>query len=640
MRRKNYLSIVLCITVLAVVACGNESLKINPDGKNPHKDPLNGDKTQTPPSGILTIKNDYAYNSMKVQLEASFSSNPTEVWFGYCTGTLTKSKVMPENNLWHDEIIMPAQKIGKLDICVTASFKDGSKQTLNGNINVINDPNVNIKQERSSVNGDMLIVWADVPLNNVVYIQPDGKAVPMTKKGNEYVLETKLPEPNQPAGTIKSTDSLGVVSDKPIIASNVDEPRIYYTCESDYEDQNNNALHLAKQRVIESPLDLSYKRTAFTIEFKPDRDENLIAYSKYSAATSFDPDFCGYIRIKSMSKDKKWIVFTVRRGIKLTKNYIEDGKELHDVDAIYTYLYNTQTKKHKLLGSRFSKTYYGFSKESGSVFFPVFVDDKEILMIEQVKNGEMYNLENNKNVNFLDMNQQYINPNATARAMSLSLEDMQIRPTDKVKPLSPWVAFADQCTGIIGYTGPYEKWDYYSNPLPDTWHNTGTTVYCSDLKGTKTINLNAVGQKLKQYSEPGFETLALLNLVSTYKKDGKINLLLHTAFDKYNDNYKREPDERELKAVGKTFRYVFEKDELIELDSSNLSKDDRMNREYYCDFIMSSFSLKNPYIYINLRDQYFISCSVKDDKITRLSPILTTWKDNYSGTFILPGGEQ
>ena len=49
--------------------------------------------------------------------------------------------------------------------------------------------------------------------------------------------------------------------------------------------------------------------------------------------------------------------------------------------------------------------YGGYSKESGSVFFPVFVDDKEILMIEQIKNGEMYNSENNKNVNFLNMNQ-------------------------------------------------------------------------------------------------------------------------------------------------------------------------------------------------------------------------------------------
>ena len=172
------------------------------------------------------------------------------------------------------------------------------------------------------------------------------------------------------------------------------------------------------------------------------------------------------------------------------------------------------------------------------------------------------------------------------------------------------------------------------------WHNTGTTVFCSDLKGTKTINLNDVGQKLKQYSEPGFETLALLNLVGSYKRDGKTNLLLHTSFDKYNDNVKHEPDERELTAVGKTFRYVFETDELIELDSSDLSKDDKMNRQYYCNFILSSFGLKNPYIYIDIGDQYFISCSVKDDKITRLSPITTTLKDNYSGVFILPGGEQ
>ncbi len=150
---------------------------------------------------------DHYYPGSTVELSVKLSMTPKEIWFG-SNWNLVKSANPPKDGIWKDKLKLEKKKNGEMAITVVLNLEDGTKKNLVKSITVVDKPGINIEQERSSKTGDKLIVWADIELSKVEYIDPKGKTTPFMKKDKEFTLDQKLPEPGTPAGTIRTTDSL------------------------------------------------------------------------------------------------------------------------------------------------------------------------------------------------------------------------------------------------------------------------------------------------------------------------------------------------------------------------------------------------------------------------------------------------
>jgi hypothetical protein len=307
-----------------------------------------------------------------------------------------------------------------------------------------------------------------------------------------------------------------------------------------------------------------------------------------------------------------------------------------NVHVIFTFAYNTLTGEQKLLAKFEDSWYKDYKKTTGSQLFPVFIDDKEILFVEQLRDGKLYNISNVKSGSLLTGPD---NPHATARAVSLSLDDLSLKPTDKVVPLSPWVSFADMSTGIIGYTNPDEKWRFKDNHLPDTHDNAGVTKFFSDLKNTKVVKIDDLYDKMLTYSEKDYVDFEDINLVSTFKDKTSTNIYFVCTFIKHLEGKvdweggSGEPDWR----IKRVFKYDFRTGNLTLIDNPNIRIEN--SNIFYGNPIQSSFDVQSPFLLL-YRTLLAFPYAIQHNElkiIENTRGIRTHWPVNV---LILPGGEQ
>ena len=308
----------LCVVVLLVSSCGQALVKPTQPNNLPD---LVTDHIITP--------YDHYYPGSTVELSVKLSVVPKEIWFGEFDN-LVKSTNSPVDGIWKGSFKLKNSSGESTIISVVLSLANGEKKSLYKEVSLVREPQINIEQSRSSKTGDKLIVWADVELAKVEYIDPNGKTTSFTKKDKEFTLEQKLPEPGKPAGIIKTTDLLGTVAEKQIKASGIDEPRLYYI---DSEPRFDELERVGTQEVKESSLDLSYNKTAFLIKIKQPfcKDLNDLESIKRSDTPL---DYVGYIRLRALSKDRKWAIVTTTNGSSIKDDYIENGHILIDVNFI------------------------------------------------------------------------------------------------------------------------------------------------------------------------------------------------------------------------------------------------------------------------------------------------------------------
>lgn len=586
----------------------------------------------------IMVEYDHVYKNSTVKLSVKFAKDIREVWFGI-DNKLVKSKNMPQDNVWTDTIALNESFTSEKTISVTFTTQDWEKKTLYKTIKIVDKPEVNIEQKRSSKSGDKLIVWADVPLTKVEYAQPDGTTIPLNQTDKQFTLDVKLPEPGQPAGTIKTTDAAGAVIEKKLTASDYNLPMMYYV---EGVSEFDEIARVGRMRVMESPIDFSYKKTAFDIVLKQAQDDDLDRLYKITTSTMFNPDDVYYVWLKALSKDRKWAILTTSIGSGVKDGIIENGKLLQEITVIFTYLYNTQTREQKLIGKRLIKNYTGYTCETGSVFFPVLIEDDEIVMIEQIKDGKMHMITTRGG----DPQNLYRTPEATARGVALSLKDLEIRPSNKVKPLSPWVNLAFLDNGFIQYAQLDKDCLECGNAIPDGHEHLGLFFYYANLKGDVMVKKSDMYDLCRPFVDKKYPNFLGTGIGDIRVEDGKTVAYLSPTYEMPKRDGEWEGPERPPdRSLTKYFKYTLE---TKKLEPFIPIYRDANNKE--CPLVLTIgvscyFGLKYPLFFALYGDEgsrQFNTFYLKDGEFIKISDGIKLTGDRRNNRFIFAGngGEQ
>ena len=207
-----------------------------------------------------------------------------------------------------------------------------------------------------------------------------------------------------------------------------------------------------------------------------------------------DLDFgVGSLSVISISKNKKFIFasaeviknFDVENG----ETYLVDGKKAERIEVNEYSIYEPSTKEFHYIGALCKYEFNIYPpqtiKEIGHKYYPAGWLDDELLLVETTKDEKMYTEGQDAAVKVAESIIEV--PYATAKAVSFSLKDFTLSPTDKFKPLKPWTSYSDTQTGIAGYFDPFYP---FKKSLFIDYPKYGSVVTTlTDLKGEKTYDL-------------------------------------------------------------------------------------------------------------------------------------------------------
>ena len=232
-------------------------------------------------------------------------------------------------------------------------------------------------------------------------------------------------------------------------------------------------------------LDCKDKRQEFGIP-KPEPQ------SDYVLKTGFV--FYPYVNIVSISKNKKFILFSTEFAKSLNvengETYLVDGKKVEGIEVNEYSIYEPSTKEFHYIGAlcryEFSAIPPQIIKEIGHKYYPAGWLDDELLLVETTKDEKIYTEDQDAAVKIEEVLSIEV-PYATAKAVSFSLKDFTLSPTDKFKPLKPWTSYSDTNTGIVGYFDPFYPFRQFLFIDYPKYGSVVTTL--TDLKGEKTYDL-------------------------------------------------------------------------------------------------------------------------------------------------------
>ncbi len=197
----------------------------------------------------------------------------------------------------------------------------------------------------------------------------------------------------------------------------------------------------------------------------------------------------------SISKNKKFIFFSTKFGkgfdIENGETYLVDGKKVYLIRVSEYSIYEPSTKEFHYIGASCQYMFdYNDSKanykEIGHKYYPAGWLDDELLLVETTKDEKMYTMGQDAAVKIEEALSIEV-PYATAKAMSFSLKDFTLSPTDKFRPLKPWTSYSDTQTGIVGYFDPFYPFKQSLFIDYPTYGSVVTTL--TDFKGEKTYDL-------------------------------------------------------------------------------------------------------------------------------------------------------
>ncbi|HOR47491.1 MAG TPA: hypothetical protein PK717_07245, partial [Caldisericia bacterium] len=195
----------------------------------------------------------------------------------------------------------------------------------------------------------------------------------------------------------------------------------------------------------------------------------------------------------SISKNKKFILFSTEfvKGFDIEngETYLVDGKKVVSISVSEYSIYEPSTKEFHYIGALCRYEYSAFLpwtiKEIGHKYYPAGWLDDELLLVETTKDEKIYTEDQDAAVKVSNDADEV--PYATAKAMSFSLKDFTLSPTDKFKPLKPWTSYSDTNTGIVGYFDPFYP---FKRSLFIDYPKYGSAVTTlTDFKGEKTYDL-------------------------------------------------------------------------------------------------------------------------------------------------------
>ncbi len=442
-------------------------------------------------NGTIYLSQDKVYPGGEIKLEAVFEKEMNRVGFGFedQKTSATVSEIEPSTT-WSDVLKVPDKPtpewreldFKKYKLAFVASPADSSPSvTLYAQFELVKPPQIKTTYDRKTPNTPQTItVISTSPLDKVTLLMPDGKEFPFKpdKTNLNFTTKQSLPDPATGTATIKVTDKLGFLGGERLFMEDKSKPRIYIRGQKKYNTLFSFSLEL-------DDLQESYK-----LDLNPKgKDAYFESLLKYSSIKN-SPLTTGILGI---SPDKKWFVLGAEAPLLFDKGVYREpqtNRKVEEISSFWFFLYNTQTgESHQIAPPRINillesgpNERGSFVKEIGPLYFPVYWEDNKLYMVEQRKSERVYHEIYDSTIVHPSIGSglQSHDHNATARGVVLDLNDFTLSPTDKVKPQRPWVQFADQSTGIVGYIGADDK---TQGKLSNGIRSEGPPYLISDLEG-------------------------------------------------------------------------------------------------------------------------------------------------------------
>ncbi len=514
---RNFFPTILLSICLLATGCAS-----SPKDNSNDKTNQNTSQLQEGPDGLIRgaikLSKTKVHENLPVEISVNFPFEPLDVSYAtrlsgadalkdeYKTFNFVPSKNKPKGTLWTDTFIaprdpkrnyMPIDKPVKFEVFVMAKPRDGSTSVgYVADFYSVPTPVPYYSYDRKKINQPQTIrVQSGHPLHHAFLEAPDGAQKPFTRiNDNLFEIEAILPDPEKGMYKVISSDDYGFSEEITLYTIGPNTKRVYFMTEY----TTNSLGEYNDATIFSASLDFKDIVKEYSIKMLPISDKYLERYLKYSKSTKIGS---GIAYLENISKDKKWLLVRTGTGVSIDKDYMEDGRKLDYVSASYLLLYELETGKTRTIGGPRYKKYYKHAepgdliKEFGPYYFPVFWDDNELVLLEQTKENRFYG-ESYKNAKVLNRSTQIQIPYAKAKAVSLSMSDFALSPTDKFKPVTPWVYFADLSTGIIAYSDPFYKIANKGKPLYsasaslDDNYTYKPPCIVSDLSGKILLDLN------------------------------------------------------------------------------------------------------------------------------------------------------
>ncbi|MBP6926803.1 MAG: hypothetical protein KBC08_00680, partial [Caldisericia bacterium] len=241
--------------------------------------------------------------------------------------------------------------------------------------------------------------------------------------------------------------------------------------------------------VVSTDLYFNNKRMEFDMpELKSEPKSDYVLKSGY--------DFRNYgSSILSISGDRKFFLISTDFYIRCTYKLTVDGKRVASFSVTEYSIYEPSKDIFHYIGASclyeidhfYESDDHGETiKEVGFKYYPAGWLDDELLLVETTKDEKIYTEDQDAAVKIEEVLSIEV-PYATAKAVSFSLKDFTLSPTDKFRPLKPWTSYSDTQTGIVGYFDPFYPFRQFLFIDYPKYGSVVTTL--TDLKGEKTYDL-------------------------------------------------------------------------------------------------------------------------------------------------------
>lgn len=361
------------------------------------------------------------------------------------------------NSLWELDFVLPAGKVGKINLEVVGKPSDDSSSiTKSFEYEIMENPTINSKVVSVNHDGAELEVKTSKPFKKVYIQTDDNKQINFERKsGNTYNLKTKELDLENKNYVVSLEDENGIVLSSDLEYMSENMPYIYRIdlLHPSYKSASKTEPYAYLPLIQLKPGE--NKGTLLKILKIYNIPDDKLEIIKNNANT--DDSFSTYFL--SMSPSRKHLLLNVVRRLFLKDKYInETGRILEYVDASYCVLYDFGIETYKTIGephyyNRYKDPNCTSFNEVGPYYFFVRWEKDNLLLFEQRKDPkimfEKYLVDD-------DVYDGY-SGRVNSKIVSYSLSKSTLTDTD-IKPATDWLYFSDQNTGIQGWDCQNRKW--------------------------------------------------------------------------------------------------------------------------------------------------------------------------------------
>lgn len=427
---------------------------------------------------VITTEPPSSYQGYSIRIVVENEQEMESVHLEYPKGTITPMDRV-DIPTWEIKFNLPQDITGKINLGIIGKPKDGSSTiTQSVEYEIMENPTIIAKVLSENPDGAELEVKTSKPFKKV-YIQTDNnKQINFeSKNGNTYKLKTKELDLDNKSYTVNLEDESGnFLKTNLIYTPDGVVPMMY-----NYRYSNDPNTFEITEYYGENPRDNPYKK----LKIAQKKDLFMDSLPKEMLINSYVSP-----RYLSMSPSKKQLLMNTIRYAEFSKNYSDSsGQILKSVKAVYSTLYDLETGKYEFIGEPYYFKEYKnprsvlVFREEGPLYYFMRWEGDSLFLLEQRKDPRMmYDEGEGSNV------QDGQSTLASARIVSYSITKKTITVTNQ-KPVTPWLIFSDQWTGIQGWGLANEKRALITPSLPSflTNENDSTNVYFLSSIGSSLI---------------------------------------------------------------------------------------------------------------------------------------------------------